>query len=363
MTIQQLELVQVAPLQPLTLGQVLEHVESRNRGTVTAILPRGKYKITWENEQVYVYSQAELWEYGYRAIVDEEADDPSVIEFDDFCCLPLKDGSYMVHSGNTLYTSSGAGTVQKFLYDRSADQYLIFLKIEGQNRVHPFVPSACSVNPPEPPVEPPRELLPNPWVVCVVKEPHTYFLTDKNQFELELQWAAKRYKTEAVAKTAKYQLRFRKELKSGGSLEGGELRVCNLNELNQPAAESASATSASSKLTQVLNLEEQAERSRLLEQIDQIRKSGPIAPNGSWMEPYTTTKKLANGELKTYSYDRMNADRPMFLHKGKLASKLHLGFPGSPLHKDWSDRIKRRNDLAILERQLDALERKMQAAN
>lgn len=100
-------------------------------------------------------------------------------------------------------------------------------------------------------------------------------------------------------------------------------------------------------------------RSQLLQQIDQIRKDGEVAPKGCWIESYTVSKKLAGGDKKQFSYQRIKAYNPIFQgKKGAMKRSLHLGTDA--ILKDWCDRMERRRAISKLESELDEIERKLQ---
>jgi hypothetical protein len=101
-------------------------------------------------------------------------------------------------------------------------------------------------------------------------------------------------------------------------------------------------------------------RATLLKRIDRIRKSGFIAPKGSWLEPAPVKKKLKNGDIKTYSYWRVRAADPIFQKGAHYISHLYLGTDADPDYKDWCKRMRRRRLIAQIEREIDRLERQAQ---
>jgi len=93
----------------------------------------------------------------------------------------------------------------------------------------------------------------------------------------------------------------------------------------------------------MVSLHLQAERDRLLSEIERIRQSGPVAPPNIWIGPNLHTKGK-----KTYEYLKLNSENPQVRH-------LHLGKAGSEKHRDWLARIARRNAVGELEAQLAML--------
>jgi len=88
----------------------------------------------------------------------------------------------------------------------------------------------------------------------------------------------------------------------------------------------------------------QAERDRLLGEIERIRQSGPVAPPNVWIGPNFQTK----GE-KTYEYWKLNSENPQVRHQ-------HLGKAGSEKYQDWEGKIARRDAIVELEVQLAMLQ-------
>jgi hypothetical protein len=87
------------------------------------------------------------------------------------------------------------------------------------------------------------------------------------------------------------------------------------------------------------------ELDRLAELANQVRASGSIAPAQCW-EDYVVKRND-----KQYHYKRVNGDRPQF-GQGGQAHTLHLGKAGNPKHRDWQQRIQRRETLAEIERRV-----------
>jgi len=87
----------------------------------------------------------------------------------------------------------------------------------------------------------------------------------------------------------------------------------------------------------------QAERDRLLSEIERICQSGYVAPASVWISP----NFQARGK-KIYEYYKLSSENPQVKH-------LHLGKAGSEKHRDWLARIARRNAIAELEAQLAML--------
>jgi len=100
----------------------------------------------------------------------------------------------------------------------------------------------------------------------------------------------------------------------------------------------------------------EAERSRLVNLIEQIRHAGEIAPAYCWLTQTTSTK----GD-RTYTYALLVSQKPD--HKPKSQS---LGKPGSQKHRHWQAAIVRRDQINELEQQLSMLqtliERQIQAS-
>lgn len=92
-------------------------------------------------------------------------------------------------------------------------------------------------------------------------------------------------------------------------------------------------------------------------QIETIAQSGPIAPRGCWIETYKTSKKLANGDRISYTFCRVRAYEPIFQVGDRKVRRIHLAEPGSPMHQNWQERIDRRRQHCILEKQLKAIAR------
>jgi hypothetical protein len=82
-----------------------------------------------------------------------------------------------------------------------------------------------------------------------------------------------------------------------------------------------------------------AERHRLLEVIDSIRRAGTVAPSYCWLIESSETKGA-----RTYTCIKLITERP----SEKPASK-SLGKPGSKAHQTWQASINRREQIAELE--------------
>lgn len=104
-------------------------------------------------------------------------------------------------------------------------------------------------------------------------------------------------------------------------------------------------------------------RSELLSRIDFIRKEGNVAPAGCWLEQYHTSKKLASGEKKTFTYWRVRADKPIFEIGDRQVKRLHLGSANSTEYEDWSARLDRRRRINEIETEVDRIERQRQAGS
>lgn len=87
-----------------------------------------------------------------------------------------------------------------------------------------------------------------------------------------------------------------------------------------------------------------AERDRLLDEIDQMQRSGLVAPPNVWISPNFQT----NGS-KVYEYFKLTSENPKVTHQ-------HLGIAGSRKYQTWAARISRRNTLQELKAQLALLE-------
>lgn len=72
---------------------------------------------------------------------------------------------------------------------------------------------------------------------------------------------------------------------------------------------------------------------------DRISASGPVAPANIWID-----KSFVKGK----QYARLRCDRPLPEWGGKKLK--HLGRVGCPDHRDWADRVARRNALQEVER-------------
>lgn len=92
----------------------------------------------------------------------------------------------------------------------------------------------------------------------------------------------------------------------------------------------------------------QAERDRLLSEVERIRQSGTVAPGNVWIGTNFQTKGK-----RTYEYFKLNSENPQVRHQ-------HLGKAGSEKHRDWSARIVRRDAIAELEVQLAMLQELME---
>lgn len=97
-------------------------------------------------------------------------------------------------------------------------------------------------------------------------------------------------------------------------------------------------------MTLLLHLQTELDRLKALS--DQVRVSGAVAPSQCWIEDYVVKRND-----KQYHYKRVNGDRPQF-GQGGQAHTLHLGKTGSPKHRDWRQRMQRREMLAEIERRV-----------
>lgn len=88
----------------------------------------------------------------------------------------------------------------------------------------------------------------------------------------------------------------------------------------------------------------QAERDRLLQEIERIRAAGVVAPTNVWIGPNFQMK-----EGKVYQYYKLNSENPQVRHQ-------HLGKPGNEKYQDWTAKIARRNAIQELEVQLAMLQ-------
>jgi len=92
----------------------------------------------------------------------------------------------------------------------------------------------------------------------------------------------------------------------------------------------------------------QAERDRLISEIQQLRKLGAVAPVSVWVGP---NFQIKGG--RPYEYWKLNSDNPQVRHQ-------HLGKAGSEKYQGWAARIARRDAIAELEVQLSVLQRLME---
>lgn len=90
----------------------------------------------------------------------------------------------------------------------------------------------------------------------------------------------------------------------------------------------------------------QTELVRLAGLADRVRASGSVAPAHCWIEDYVVKRND-----KQYHYKRVNGDRPQF-GQGGQAYTLHLGKAGSPKHRDWQQRLHRRETLTEIDRRV-----------
>lgn len=90
----------------------------------------------------------------------------------------------------------------------------------------------------------------------------------------------------------------------------------------------------------------QTELDRLAALADQVRASGAVAPSQCWIEDYVVKRND-----RQYHYKRVNGDRPQF-GQGGQAHTLHLGRSGSPKHRDWQQRMRRRDTLIEIDRRV-----------
>ncbi|MDX2242512.1 MAG: hypothetical protein NW224_17635 [Leptolyngbyaceae cyanobacterium bins.302] len=89
-----------------------------------------------------------------------------------------------------------------------------------------------------------------------------------------------------------------------------------------------------------------AEHTRLLDQIQQIRDSGDVAPAYCWLTETSSTKGT-----KTYTYAVLITQEP-----DRNPKSQSLGKPGSQRHRHWRQAIARREAIAELAQQLSMLE-------
>jgi len=102
-------------------------------------------------------------------------------------------------------------------------------------------------------------------------------------------------------------------------------------------------------------------RKFLVDRLSEVRLSGDVAPPNCWIESSSTSKQLASGEKRHYTYWRVKAAKPIFQGEGgKMTSIIHLGDDATPKYKDWCDRMERRRKLNDVEHQLDQVERELQ---
>ena len=81
-----------------------------------------------------------------------------------------------------------------------------------------------------------------------------------------------------------------------------------------------------------------------LRQLEQcIRRTGKVSPSGRWLDTYTSRGRR---------YARLRAEKAIF--DGKFT--MGLGRIGSPDHRDWQARIKRRNAIQEIERRAIAIQ-------
>lgn len=92
----------------------------------------------------------------------------------------------------------------------------------------------------------------------------------------------------------------------------------------------------------------EAERDRLVREVECIRQSGTVAPGNVWIGTNFQTKGK-----RIYEYFKLNSENPQVRHQ-------HLGKAGSENHRDWSAMIVRRDAIAELEVQLSMLQRLME---
>lgn len=101
-------------------------------------------------------------------------------------------------------------------------------------------------------------------------------------------------------------------------------------------------------------------RKFLVDRLSEVRLSGDVAPPNCWIESSSTSKRLADGTKKLYTYWRVKAAKPIFKGQSGLTSIIHLGDDATPEYKDWCDRMERRRKVNNIEHQLDHVERELQ---
>lgn len=84
----------------------------------------------------------------------------------------------------------------------------------------------------------------------------------------------------------------------------------------------------------------EAERDRLLQQIQAIRDSGSVAPINVWISPAPKGNHI---------YYKLSSKNPDYKNQ-------HLGKMGSEKYRDWLARIQRREAITELEQQLSMLQ-------
>lgn len=106
------------------------------------------------------------------------------------------------------------------------------------------------------------------------------------------------------------------------------------------------------------------QRSDLMKRIDQIRKSGEVAPAGAEFDFYRQKRVNKDGTVAFFPaegyYWKVKHKQPIFQNKGKAVKSLHLGTAEDARKKDWDKRMHRRREIKWLESALDKVERKIQ---
>lgn len=100
-----------------------------------------------------------------------------------------------------------------------------------------------------------------------------------------------------------------------------------------------------------------AQRATLEAQITALHKDGPVMPPGSWIEPYTATRKRKDGSTAQYTYYRVKAYEAILeAEHGQLKRSKSLGTADSPLYREWCSRRDRRQRLNELQAQLKRIQ-------
>lgn len=102
----------------------------------------------------------------------------------------------------------------------------------------------------------------------------------------------------------------------------------------------------------------------LVAQLDQIRRSGPVAPRGVEWNQTTKQKRLADGTVQRYPKIghywsvRVQKGCNAQLHNaaGKQCKVVSVGTADSPAYQDWAARFARRRQIAAIEKQLRPIE-------